>query len=92
MVPENINVFCGTIPIILLKYLVFTLFKSWPSINIAPLHGSINFNINEKIVLLPAPDGPTKAIFFPLSISKFISFITSLSASVSYTHLRAHET
>ena len=38
----------------------------------------MNFKINEKIVLFPAPEGPTNAVIFPLSISKLIFFITSL--------------
>ena len=41
----------------------------------------MNFKINEKIVLFPAPEGPTNAVIFPLSISKLIFFITSLSSS-----------
>ena len=56
-----------------------TLFKLYSSINIDPLLGSINFNISENIVLLPAPEGPTKAIILPLFMSKLISSITLLS-------------
>ena len=40
----------------------------------------MNFKINEKIVLFPAPEGPTNAVIFPLFISKLIFFITSLSS------------
>ena len=40
----------------------------------------LNFKINEKMVLFPAPEGPTNAVIFPLSISKLIFFITSLSS------------
>ena len=58
------------------------LFKLYSSINIDPLLGSMNFNIKEKIVLLPAPEGPTKAIIFPLSISKLIFSITVLSSTI----------
>ena len=39
----------------------------------------MNFNINENIVLFPAPEGPIKAIILPLFISKLMSSITSLS-------------
>ena len=45
---------------------------------IDPFFGSMNFNIKENIVLLPAPEGPTNAIILPRSISKLISSITSL--------------
>ena len=41
----------------------------------SPLFGVINFNIKAIIVLLPAPEGPTKAVTSPFLISKFIDFI-----------------
>ena len=55
--------------------MVFSLFRLYLSINIEPLLGSINLSINEKIVLLPAPEGPTKAIILPLSMPGVIGAV-----------------
>ena len=45
IVPENINVFWGTIAIIFLSEFVSILDKSLSSISIEPLSGFINFNV-----------------------------------------------
>ena len=71
MSPSIVQILWGTYPIIFLKVLILSLFKTVSSTNTSPLCSS-KPKMQSTNVVFPAPDKPTIPINSPLFILKFI--------------------